>query len=98
YHGVVWYWLNDIRIPKNTYRSGRTLLRFWSIDYVGDIWLNNIFMGRYESGDVPFVVDVTDAVKPNGPNHLSVRVLNPTNDPIDGMTLKQVPRQARAIP
>ena len=62
YHGVVWYW-HDFIAPKNNYPSGRTLLRFWSIDYMGDIWLNNVFVGRYESGDVPFVTDVTDVIK-----------------------------------
>ena len=97
YHGVVWYW-RDFFAPKNNYPSGRTLLRFGSIDYMGDVWLNNVFVGRYESGDVPFVIDVTDAIKSEEVNHLSVRVLNPTNEPIDGMTLKQIPRQARVIP
>jgi len=97
YHGVAWYW-RDFVAPKNNYPSGRTLLRFWAIDYMGDIWLNNLFIGRYESGDVPFVTDVTDAIKPDVTNHLSVRVLNPTNEPIDGMTLKQIPKQARVIP
>lgn len=97
YHGVVWYWKNFIA-PVNNHNSGRTLLRFWSIDYMGDIWLNNSFVGRYESGDVPVVVDVTDVIKPGVSNQLSVRVLNPTNEPIDNMTLKQIPRQARIIP
>ena len=97
YHGVVWYW-RDFPAPKNNYPSGRTLLRFRAIDYMGDVWLNNVFMGRYESGDVPFVIDVTGVIKPDDTNHLSVRVLNPTNEPIDSMTLKQIPRQARVIP
>lgn len=97
YHGVVWYWRNFLA-PMNNYSSGRTLLRFWAIDYMGDVWLNNVFVGRYESGDVPFVIDVTDVIKPGGNNHLSVRVLNPTNEPIDGMTLRQIPKQARIIP
>ena len=65
---------------------------------MGDVWLNNVFVGRYESGDVPFVIDVTDVIKSGATNHLSVRVLNPTNEPIDSMTLKQIPRQAREIP
>ena len=97
YHGVVWYW-RDFIAPKNNHPSGRTLLRFWSIDYMGDVWLNNVFIGRYESGDVPFVIDVTDVIRPGVANQLSVRVLNPTNEPIDSMTLKQIPRQARTIP
>ncbi len=97
YHGVVWYW-HDFVAQKNNYPSGRTLLRFESIDYMGDVWLNNTFMGRYESGDVSFTIDVTDVIKTGEPNHLTVRVLNPTNEPIDGMTLKQIPRQARVIP
>jgi hypothetical protein len=97
YHGVVWYW-RDFTAPGNNYPSGRTLLRFWSIDYMGDVWLNHVFVGRYESGDVPVVIDVTDVIRLGGINHLSVRVLNPTNEPIDGMTLMQIPRQARIIP
>ena len=97
YHGVVWYW-HVFDAPKNNFNSGRTLLRFWSIDYMADIWLNNHFVGRYESGDVPFVLDVTDVIISGGSNHISLRVLNPTNEPIDGMTLKQIPRQARTIP
>ena len=97
YHGVVWYW-HDFVAPINNYPSGRTLLRFESIDYMGDVWLNNTFMGRYESGDVTFIIDVTDVIKTGESNHLCVRVLNPSNEPIDGMTLKQIPRQARVIP
>ncbi|MFH0760306.1 MAG: glycoside hydrolase family 2 TIM barrel-domain containing protein [Bacteroidota bacterium] len=97
YHGIVWYWHNFF-VPKNNYPDGRTLLRFWSIDYVGDLWFNNHFIGRYESGNVPFVIDVTDVVISDDTNHLSVRVLNPTNEPIDGMTLKQIPKQNRIIP
>ena len=97
YHGVVWYW-HDFIAPKNIYPSGRTLLRFWSIDYMGDVWLNNDFAGRYESGDIPVVIDVTDHIRPETVNLLSVRVLNPTNEPIDSMTLKQIPKQARVIP
>ena len=49
YHGVVWYW-HDFLSPKNVYPSGRTLLRFESIDYMGEVWLNDVYMGRYESG------------------------------------------------
>ncbi|MEJ7678136.1 MAG: sugar-binding domain-containing protein [Segetibacter sp.] len=89
YHGVAWYW-RDFLAPKNNFSYGRTLLRFWSVDYMADVWLNNVFMGRYESGDVAFVIDVTDVVKSGGNNHLSIRVLNPTNEPIDSMTLKQI--------
>jgi len=97
YHGVVWYW-HDFVASKNSHPSEKILLRFESIDYMGEVWLNNTFMGRYESGDVSFTIDVTDVIKTGELNHLSVRVLNPSNEPIDGMTLKQIPRQARVIP
>ena len=97
YHGLVWYW-HDFIVPKNIYPSGRTLLRFESIDYMADVWVNNTFMGRFESGDIAFILDVTDVVKSGEENHLSIRVLNPSNESIDGMTLKQIPRQARVIP
>ncbi len=97
YHGVVWYW-HDFVAPKNNFDSGRMILRFESVDYMADVWLNNTFLGRYESGDVSFETDITDHIQQNEVNHLSIRVLNPSNEPIDGMTLKQIPRQARVIP
>jgi hypothetical protein len=97
YHGVAWYW-RDFMAPVQPRPTGRYLLRFWAVDYLGEVWLNGVFFGRHESGETPFVIDVTDVIKGGATNHLCVRVLNPTLQPIDGMTMGQTPHQARVIP
>lgn len=96
YHGVAWYW-RDFDAPSNPHPQGRTLLRFWAVDYLGEVWLNGVRVGEHEGGEGVFVLDVTHAVKP-GKNRLSVRVLNPKNEPIDGIVLPETPRRCKSIP
>ena len=86
YHGVAWYW-RDLTPPANPHPQGRYLLRFWNVDYLADVWLNGVHVGQHEGACEPFVLDVTDAARPQAVNHLAVRVLNPTNAPIDGKRL-----------
>jgi len=97
YHGVAWYW-RDFFAPAQSRPGGRYLLRFWAVDYLGEVWLNGEYFGKHESGETPFVIDVTGVIKAGATNHLCVRVLNPTLQPIDGMTMGQTPHQARVIP
>ena len=84
YHGVAWYW-REFVAPTNPHPQGRYLLRFWAVDYRADVWLNGQSVGGHESGETPFTLDVTDAVKPGATNLLAVRVVNPANERIDGL-------------
>ena len=95
YHGVAWYW-RTFGAPTNPHPGGRYLLRFWAVDYLTEIWLNGTPVGRHEGGETPFVLDVTASIKPK--NLLAVRVLNPTNEPIDGISLAQTARRCKVIP
>ncbi len=97
YHGVAWCW-RECQVPANPHANGRTLLRFWAVDYKADVWLNDVPVGSHEGGETPFVLDVTDHVRGDAVNRIAVRVLNPTHQPIDGMTLNQTPRRAKTIP
>lgn len=97
YHGVAWYW-RDFVAPRNPFTQGRFVLRCWAVDYLADVWLNGIPVGHHEGGETPFTLDVTAALKPGAHNRLAVRVLNPTLEPIDGLTLDQTPHQARVQP
>ncbi|MDY0165249.1 MAG: glycoside hydrolase family 2 TIM barrel-domain containing protein [Thermoguttaceae bacterium] len=97
YHGVAWYW-REFDAPVNPHAGGRTLLRFWAVDYLAEVWLNGTHVGGHEGGESPFVLDVTDAVRTGGKNLLAVRVLNPTHERIDGIVLNETPKQARVIP
>jgi hypothetical protein len=92
YHGVAWYW-RDFDAPANPHAQGRYLLRFWAVDYKADVWLNGTRVGEHEGGEDPFVLDVTDAIKLARPNRLAVRVLNPTDAPIDGIGLNETPHR-----
>jgi len=97
YHGVAWYW-RELDAPANPHASGRYLLRFWAVDYLAEVWLNGTRVGQHEGGESPFVVDVTDAIRAGGKSLLAVRVLNPTNEPIDGIVLSETPHRNKVIP
>ena len=49
------------------------MLRFWAVDYLAEVWLNGRRVGAHEGGETPFVLDVTDAIKPGEGNRLAVR-------------------------
>lgn len=91
-HGVAWYW-RAFTPPRCPYARGRCLLRFHAVDYLAEVWLNDVRLGSHEGGETPFVFDVTDALRPDASNRLAVRVLNPTAEPIDGIVLAETPHR-----
>ncbi|MBN2290995.1 MAG: hypothetical protein JXM70_01135, partial [Pirellulales bacterium] len=97
YHGVAWYW-RDLVVPANPHSGGRTLLRFWAVDYLADVWVNGKYVGGHEDGESPFVLDITDVVKPGQSNRVAVRVLNPTYEPIDGIALMETAHRNKIYP
>ncbi|MBI2929318.1 MAG: glycoside hydrolase family 2 [Verrucomicrobia bacterium] len=90
YHGVAWYW-RAFRAPPNPHAGGRYLLRFWAVDYKADVWVNGQAVGSHEGGETPFVLDVTGASKQGTSNLVAVRVVNPTDEPIDDLVLRETP-------
>jgi beta-glucuronidase len=48
-------------------------LRFGSVNYLAEVWLNGVQLGQHEGGHLPFEFDVTSHVRPEG-NLLVVRV------------------------
>ena len=97
YHGLAWYW-KSFAVPANPDPEGRTLLRFWAVDYKADVWVNGKLVGSHEDSEEPFSLDVTAAVKPGGANLLAIRVLNPTNERIDGIVLSETAKGAKVLP
>ncbi|NLO82378.1 MAG: hypothetical protein GX094_04880 [Clostridiales bacterium] len=89
-HGVAWYWHKfSPRIMSAS--CERILIRFGAVDYYADVWLNGTFLGSHEDGETPFVFDVTDVIKTEEENLLAVRVINPVEEPIDGIVLNETP-------
>jgi hypothetical protein len=97
YHGVAWYW-RDFSAPNNPHGNGLYLLRFHAVDYKANVWLNGVPVGGHEGGETPFVLDVTQAMRPGGTNCLAVRVLNPTHEAIDGIALDATPHGIKDYP
>ena len=96
---MAWYW-RDFDAPPNPHPGGRTLLRFGAVDYLADVWLNGEHVGGHEGGETPFEIDVTGALRSGEGQHnrLAVRVLNPTNERIDGVVLAETARRCKVIP
>ena len=97
YHGVVWYW-KDVVVSANPHNEGRYLIRFEMVDYKADVWINGLHVGSHETADGAFVLDITEATKPAEENRLAVRVLNPTYEPIDGISLNETPHRIKGHP
>jgi hypothetical protein len=88
YHGLVWYYRtfnNNLTMRP----GGRVRLEFTAVDYCCDVWLNGDYLGRHEDPEEPFGFDVSGSIKEKD-NLLAVRVLNPTDDYIDGIKLDDV--------
>ena len=96
YHGVAWYW-HRFHVARLAAAHERYLLHFSAVDYLADVWLNDVFVGGHEGADTPFSLDVTSTLNPGGDNLLAVRVLNPTDEPIDGIRLVETPHRNKAI-
>jgi len=96
YHGVVWYW-REFTPPAHPYAQGRYLLRLGAVDYLGEVWVNGVYVGAHEGSETPFVLDVTDAIKPKASNLLAVWVLKPGDQPIDGFVLKEIPHRNEEV-
>lgn len=90
YAGAAWYW-RDVDIPANPHEGGRYLLRFWEVDYLADVWINDTHIGRHEGAQAKFAFDATAAVKPGATNRIAVRVLSPFDEPIEGFIRGQTP-------
>jgi len=92
YHGVVWYWTR-FRPVRKAAEHERYLLAFGAVDYLSQVYVNGVEIGGHEGGETPFVLDATAAIKPDAQNLLAVRVLNPMEEPIDGVKLSEIPHR-----
>jgi len=93
YSGYAWYW-RKLVIPKNPHADGHYLVRFWDLDYIGEVWVNGMPVGSHEGAQQRFDLDITKAVKPGVTNLIAIRVLSPFGAPIDGIDRSQTPHGA----
>lgn len=76
YQNGVWYRKSFVVDAADSNQFAK--LNFYAVNYVADVWLNDIYLGYHEGGYTPFSFDVSSALNYGGVNILSVRVDNPT--------------------
>lgn len=96
YHGVAWYW-HSFRFEQVPCPGERVLLHFGAVDYLAEVWVNGKAAGTFEGGETRFSFDVAELLRTDGDNLLAMRVLNPTDESIDGYVLDQVPHRNKVI-
>lgn len=69
--GPAWY-QKEFRLPWG-WTGKRVVLRFGSVNYLGEVWLNGQPLGMHEGGHLPFEFDITALAQSAG-NKLVVRV------------------------
>ncbi|MBX9788430.1 MAG: glycoside hydrolase family 2 [Pirellulales bacterium] len=60
-------------------RNRRIWLRFGAVDWHARVWINGKPVGEHRGGYDPFGFDITDALKPDGPQELVVGVFDPSD-------------------
>jgi hypothetical protein len=82
YSGMAWY-RREFTLPAATGTDAVDaveILHFGAVDYHAVVWVNGQLVGEHEGGYLPFELNVTAAVRREGPNTLVVRVVDPGND------------------
>jgi hypothetical protein len=72
----LWY-RRTFEIPGD-WRSGRVLLHFGAVDWEATVFVNGKGIGVHRGGYDEFSFDITDALKPGGPQEIAVAVFDPT--------------------
>ncbi len=71
YFGIAWY-QTSFSLPWG-WRGQRMFVRFNSVNYLAEVWLNGQRLGAHEGGHLPFAFDITEIVR-DADNLLVVRV------------------------
>lgn len=89
YDGVAWLATGFRTDPATA--GALQLLEFTQVNYKVDGWIDGRHVGSHEGGYDPFAWDVTDAVRPGDDQRLVLRVVDPGERPVDGLTLATTP-------
>ncbi|XP_017773135.1 PREDICTED: beta-glucuronidase-like isoform X2 [Nicrophorus vespilloides] len=68
--GAVWY--ERSFFTPNSWKENRVWLRFSSVQYSSQVWINDRFVGANEMGHLPFQFDVTNYLKFGRENNVTV--------------------------
>lgn len=75
YQDGVWYRKNIV-VPDSLNEKFIKLI-FYAVNYVADVWINDVYVGYHEGGYTSFAFDVSTILIYGGNNVIAVRVDNP---------------------
>jgi beta-galactosidase len=75
YESGVWY--RRTFVVPDSLRGCAAVLKFLSVNYVADVWLNGRYLGYHEGGFTPFAFEASAALNYGATNVIAVRVENP---------------------
>lgn len=76
FHRACWY-EREFAVQRG---DGRTILHFGAVDYAARVWINGLLVAEHEGGHTPFAADITDALRADGQQLVTVYV---EDDPFD---------------
>ena len=74
----LWY-SRKFTIPSS-WKNKRIILNFGAVDWLADVWVNDVKVGQHKGGFVPFSFDITAALDTKKENEICVRVWDPTDE------------------
>jgi len=80
YKGTAWY-QRTLAVPEN-WSNKRVMLKFGAVDWEAKVWVNDNFVGQHEGGYSAFEFDITDFMKFDGEDFLTVRAYDVTHPEI----------------
>ncbi|MDE7443124.1 MAG: beta-galactosidase, partial [Muribaculaceae bacterium] len=72
-------WYNRTFTIPATWGDQDIRLNFGAVDWKCDVWVNDQLVGGHTGGYTPFSLDITDAVRRDSANTLTIRVFDPTD-------------------
>lgn len=76
FHKVCWYERDFQLAPAD----GRVILHFGAVDYGARVWVNGHLAVTHEGGHTPFWADITDMLRPDGRQTVTVRAEDDPHD------------------
>lgn len=73
----LWYH-RTFTIPS-VWKDKQVMLNFGAVDWIADVWINNIRIGSHTGGYTPFSMDITPYLVKDKPQDLVVKVWDPSD-------------------
>ena len=77
FHLACWY---EREFEATRTDDERVYLHFGAVDYEARVWVNDTLVAHHEGGHTPFSADITRALKPQGPQKVTVCALDDPED------------------